>query len=200
VWRTISILEDGRRVLEGAGMRIIGARYAEPWPVEVLDEIRSLVAESGARSCAIVGAHIGEPVVALAGTCGEIRAYEPGPANCYLLTENLELNGVKAAVRCEAASTRDGASVLEADGSYARVEMVGINRIVNGRTDLVMLLCRECAAVASNLGCEALSLSRGYVFPRESALGEKLVSCGFRVREARTESLAIGPRAILKRW
>jgi hypothetical protein len=90
--------------------------------------------------------------------------------------------------------------VLEADGSYARVEMVGINRIVNGRTDLVMLLCRECATVASGLGCEALSLSRGYVFPRESALGERLVSCGFRVREARTESLAIGPRAILKRW
>ena len=198
-WRVASVLEDDRMILEGAGIRIIGAKYAEPWPVYVLEDIRSLVAESGARSCTVVGAHIGEPIVALAGMCDEMYAYEPGPANCYLIAENLELSGARAKVRCEAASSSDGTSILELDGSYAKVELVGINRVINGRTDLVLLLCRGCAAAASGLGCAALSLPKGYVFPRKSELGGRLKSCGFSLKEARAESLALGPRARFKR-
>ncbi|MGC9116179.1 MAG: hypothetical protein ACP5ID_00980 [Conexivisphaera sp.] len=194
MWRVVSVLEDGRRLVEGGGLKLIAAHYAEPWPIQVLEDLRRFVEESGARSCVLVGAHIGEPVLALADLCGEIRAYEPDPANCYLLTENLELNGIRATVRCEAASSEDRSAAMDFGGYSVKVESVGVNRIVSGRHGLVAFLCGGCADAASALGCDALSLVRSYVFPASSGLGARLESCGFRVRGASTEALAIGPR------
>jgi hypothetical protein len=199
MWRIVSLLEDGRKLLDGDGLTMISADYVEPWPTEVLDELRELAAGPIMRSCSIVGAHIGEPVIALAGMCGDIRAYEPNPANCYLLMENLELNGVRATVRCEAVSSADGRYAMRIGGSDVRVERVGVNRVLNGRIDLAVLACPECDDVASSLGCEALSLVGRYIFRTGSRLGGRLESCGFQIREASTESLAVGPRATFKR-
>ncbi len=193
-WRLVSALEEGKLLLEGGGMRVIGMKGLMPWPLEVVREIRRLALASSARSCSVVGAHIGEPLVALAGRCPRIAAaYEPDPAKCYLMEETLELNELKVPVRCEWVSSGESRRSIYLDGAETTVEVVGVNRVVNGRVDLVMFLCEECASAASGLDCSALSLSRGYVFPRSSGLGRRLIDCGFSVRRSAREALALSP-------
>lgn len=185
-WRLKALLEGGRILLKGDDILLKAAGYARPWSISHLDGISWIVRKVEPKRCVIVGAHIGETVIWVwrAG-CKRILAYEPDPAYCELLYENLELNGVSADVRCEAVGTDEDRLMIQAAGGPTRIETAGIHRILRGDVDLIIMCCLECADAATKLGCEALLLPRSFMIPGGCKLEERLEGCGFHL-ERRT--------------